>query len=633
MLTYTLDKQAGLSLYEQLYRRVKADILSGRLAAGEKLPSKRALAAHLEVSVITVKNAYEQLMAEGYLTGVEKKGYFVSAVLPSPAAVPAFPEQPPPPREPVWFLDLATNSIAAEDFPFTVWARLMRQTILEQGTGLLRPTPPQGAWALRQAIAAHLRQFRAMEVTAEQIIVGAGTEVLYNLLVQLLGRDRLYGVEDPGYGKIAHIYRAAGAEVTALPLDEAGVSVEALRRSDADVVHISPSHHYPTGLVMPIARRQELLRWAQEVPARVILEDDYDSEFRFVGRPIPTLFSIDGGEQVVYLNTFSKTIAPSIRISFMVLPRRLLADFRQKLGFYACTVSAFEQYTLAQFLAGGWYEKHLSRMRKHYRQKRDAVIAAVYKSPLAPYAAITEEDAGLHFLLRLDARRRTRHSAVRRSSVVSVWPCCPITTSVPRTLPSTCWWSTIPASTWTGFPPPWSVLPPYGRRMTMYDELTRADLQKMQEEIDYRVQQLRPKLIEDVQTARAFGDLSENFEYKCAKQEKNRNDARIRYLQRMIKTARVIEDKSAADTAGLYDTVEIFMENLGKSRKIQLVTTLRQDALKGWISKESPVGRAVMGRKAGDRVYVDMGGGKGYYLQIRAIEKGTDNGDIPIGSF
>lgn len=633
MLTYTLDKQAGLSLYEQLYRRVKADILSGRLAAGEKLPSKRALAAHLEVSVITVKNAYEQLMAEGYLTGVEKKGYFVSAVLPSPAAVPASPEQPPPPREPVWFLDLATNSIAAEDFPFTVWARLMRQTILEQGTGLLRSTPPQGAWALRQAIAAHLRQFRAMEVTAEQIIVGAGTEVLYNLLVQLLGRDRLYGVEDPGYGKIAHIYRAAGAEVTALPLDEAGVSVEALRRSDADVVHISPSHHYPTGLVMPIARRQELLRWAQEVPARVILEDDYDSEFRFVGRPIPTLFSIDGGEQVVYLNTFSKTIAPSIRISFMVLPRRLLADFRQKLGFYACTVSAFEQYTLAQFLAGGWYEKHLSRMRKHYRQKRDAVIAAVYKSPLAPYAAITEEDAGLHFLLRLDGARRTRHSAVRRSSAVSVWPCCPITTSVPRTHPSTCWWSTIPASTWTGFPPPWSVLPPYGRRMTMYDELTRADLQKMQEEIDYRVQQLRPKLIEDVQTARAFGDLSENFEYKCAKQEKNRNDARIRYLQRMIKTARVIEDRSAADTAGLYDTVEIFMENLGKSRKIQLVTTLRQDALKGWISKESPVGRAVMGRKAGDRVYVDMGSGKGYYLQIRAIEKGTDNGDIPIGSF
>ena len=167
----------------------------------------------------------------------------------------------------------------------------------------------------------------------------------------------------------------------------------------------------------------------------------------------------------------------------------------------------------------------------------------------------------------------------------------------------------------------------------MYDELTRSDLQKMQEEIDYRVQVLRPKLIEDVQTARAFGDLSENFEYKCAKQDKNRNDARIRYLQRMIKTAQVIEDRSSADTVGLYDTVEIYMENLGKSRRIQLVTTLRQDALKGLISKESPVGRAVMGARVGDRVQVDMGGGKGYYVRIDAIEKGKDDGSIPIGSF
>lgn len=167
----------------------------------------------------------------------------------------------------------------------------------------------------------------------------------------------------------------------------------------------------------------------------------------------------------------------------------------------------------------------------------------------------------------------------------------------------------------------------------MYDELTKQDIRKMQEEIDYRVQQLRPKLIEDVQTARAFGDLSENFEYKCAKQEKNRNDSRIRYLQRMIKTAKVIGDNSTADTVGLYDTVEILMENTGRSRTIQLVTTLRQDALKGWISKESPVGRAVMGRKAGERVYVEMENGKGYYLQIKSITKGSDDGSIPIGSF
>ena len=167
----------------------------------------------------------------------------------------------------------------------------------------------------------------------------------------------------------------------------------------------------------------------------------------------------------------------------------------------------------------------------------------------------------------------------------------------------------------------------------MYDELTAVDIQKMQEEINYRVRELRPQLIEEVQTARAFGDLSENYEYKCAKQAKNRNDSRIRYLERMIRTAKVIEVKETADAVGLFDTVTVYNEMMKKEMIVRIVTTLRQDALKGWISKESPVGRAVMGRKAGDRVYVDMGGGKGYYLQIRAIEKGTDNGDIPIGSF
>ena len=421
MLTYTLTKNTGVSLYEQLYRAIKADILSGRLPGGTKLPSKRALAAHLEVSVITVKTAYEQLMAEGYLTGVEKKGYFVSAVQPPlPAAPPPPPTTALQPEERRWFLDLVTNSIDAEDFPFTVWARLMRRTILEQGTGLLHPTPPQGALALRDAVAAHLRQFRGMDVTAEQIVIGAGTEVLYSLLVQLLGQERRYAVEDPGYGKIARIYRSSRAAVSFVPLDESGLSVSALRDSHADVVHISPSHHYPTGLVMPIARRQQLLSWAREAPGRCILEDDYDSEFRFVGRPIPTLFSIDGGRHVIYLNTFSKTIAPSIRISFMVLPPPLLAAFREKLGFYACTVSAFEQYTLAQFISGGYYEKHLNRMRKRYHQKRDAVIAALRAGPLADRAHITEEDAGLHFLLRLDGappdetlRRRAEEQGVR----------------------------------------------------------------------------------------------------------------------------------------------------------------------------------------------------------------------------
>ena len=299
------------------------------------------------------------------------------------------------------FLDLATGSLDRSYFPFTVWSRLMRQTILEEDTELLRAAPSNGALALRRAIAAHLRQFRGMDVDPEQIIIGAGTELLYTLIIQLLGREKRYAVEDPGYGKIARIYQAHQVPLCRVGLDSGGLDVAQLRRQPADVVHISPSHHYPTGIVMPITRRQELLRWAAEQPERYILEDDYDSEFRFVGRPIPTLFSVSESQRVIYLNTFSKTIAPSIRISYMILPPRLLARYREKLGFYACTVSSFEQYTLARFLEQGRYEQHLNRMKTRYRQKRDAVIDAIRRSPLSDRAEILEQDAGLHFLMVL----------------------------------------------------------------------------------------------------------------------------------------------------------------------------------------------------------------------------------------
>lgn len=424
MLTYSLEKDGGESLYTQLYACIRRDILSGTLSPRQKLPSKRALAQHLEVSVITVKNAYEQLAAEGYIYTVEKKGYYVS-----PLESPLPPAAPPPlvserPAEPV-FLDLATGSLDRLYFPFTVWSRLMRQTILEEDTELLRSTPYNGAPALRRAIAAHLRQFRAMDVDPEQIIIGAGTELLYTLIIQLLGRDKRYAVEDPGYGKIAKIYQAHQVPLCRVGLDGGGLDITLLRRQPADVVHISPSHHYPTGIVMPITRRQELLRWAAEQPERYILEDDYDSEFRFVGRPIPTLFSVSENQRVIYLNTFSKTIAPSIRISYMILPPQLLARYRERLGFYACTVSSFEQYTLARFLVQGRYEQHLNRMRTRYRQKRDAVIDAIGSSPLSGRVEVWEQDAGLHFLMHLhtelgdDALRQRAEAAGLRLALLS----------------------------------------------------------------------------------------------------------------------------------------------------------------------------------------------------------------------
>ena len=397
MLTYELKKAPGVPLYEALYRCIRGDILSGVLAPGERLPSKRALAQNLEVSKITVETAYAQLLAEGYIRAQEKVGYFVEHQPhpPVPSVLPGGEENPP---EKKW-LDI--TGAGTEKFPFSVWSRLQREVMLDYGEKLLLPLPPQGIYELRLAIAEHLAGFRGMQVSPEQVIIGAGTDFLYNLLIQLLGRDKVYAVEDPGYGKIFRIYEAGGVKCTAVPMDSRGVKPESL--GDARVLHISPAHHFPTGLVTPVDRRQELLAWARSRDGYII-EDDYDSEFRFDAHPKPTMQSLDRSGRVIYMNTFSKSLAPSIRISYMILPPGLLEQFREKLGFYSCTVSSFEQYTLARFLNQGHFEKHINRMRKFYRNRRNRVMEAIQACPHWSRLSIREEDAGLHFLLRVDTR-------------------------------------------------------------------------------------------------------------------------------------------------------------------------------------------------------------------------------------
>lgn len=395
MLTYELNKAPGLPLYESLYRCIREDIVTGRLAAGQKLPSKRALAQQLEVSKVTVETAYNQLLSEGYIRSREKAGYFVEAVeVPQKKALP----QAAPPSPPVRGIDLTANTTA--DFPFSVWRKLQREVVLDVGEKLLAGVPNQGIWELRQAIADHLAQFRMLRVSAANILIGAGTDFLYNLLIQLLGRDKLYAVEEPGYGKIRKIYAAGGVECISAPMDEMGVIPEKLQQ--AQVLHISPSHHFPTGIVTPMPRRHALMQWLQASPQRWIIEDDYDSEFRFHAHPMPALQSLDSTGRVIYMNTFSKTLSASIRISYMVLPDALMEQFQQKLGFYSCTVPSFEQYALSRFLAGGHFEKHINRMRKLYKSRRDRLVAAIEQSPMASRLTICEEDAGLHFLVKVD---------------------------------------------------------------------------------------------------------------------------------------------------------------------------------------------------------------------------------------
>lgn len=415
MLTYDLEARGSLSLYEYLYRRLRDDILCGALAAGERLPSKRALAEHLRVSVVTVEGAYQQLEAEGYVDARPRRGFFVSSVdprLPAAEAGGGLPAEAPPHA---WWLDLKSGQADPSFFPSALWARLTRQ-VLSEGVHL-SPVPHQGLPALREAIARDLRDFKGMAVSPEQIVVGAGAEYLYLLLAQLLGREAVIALEDPGYPKIRQVYGKWGAVCRPIPLDGQGMALEPLYASGATAAHLSPAHHYPTGIVTPIARRQALLRWAEEADG-IIIEDDYDSEFRFTGRPIPTLQSIDGRGRVVYMNTFSQTISPSMRVGFMVLPPRLLERCRRELGFYASTVPALEQQVLARFLGGGGYEQHLSRTRKKYRLLRETVLERFRQCPFA--ASLTDRGAGLHFLLRLKTeeddealRRRAEGLGVR----------------------------------------------------------------------------------------------------------------------------------------------------------------------------------------------------------------------------
>ena len=422
MLTYELKKSPGVPLYEALYRCIRQDILTGILAPGQKLPSKRALSAHLEVSKITVEAAYDQLLAEGYIRSAEKVGYFVEETerFPETAPHPVLPAT----AAPSFQIDLTGG--AADKFPFSVWSRLQRQVMLDLGEKLLLPMPNRGIPQLRQAIADHLAAFRGLRVDPSNILVGAGTDFLYNLLIQLLGRDKVYAVEEPGYSKVRNIYDAGGVACVSAPLDGKGVRLDALH--SAQVLHISPSHHFPTGLVTAPTRRAELLRWTADATDRYIIEDDYDSEFRFDSHPMAAMQSLDRSGRVIYMNTFSKSLSPAIRISYMVLPQPLMEQFQEKLGFYSCTVPSFEQYTLARFLSEGYFEKHINRMRKLYKARRNRIVQILQDCPLSGQITIEEQDAGLHFILRVNTTlsdealvQRCREASIRIQALSSFY--------------------------------------------------------------------------------------------------------------------------------------------------------------------------------------------------------------------
>lgn len=424
MLTYDMSPKGHQPLYEYLYNCIRKDIMSGKINPGDKLPSKRELASYLGISIITVQNAYEQLIVEGYLYAEEKRGYFVNNIEfgnqvaydntsvgrtthnqvsertlndvinrsdnhPSTEA-----------KQKPSFIDFTSSHVLYDKFPYATWAKLMRRTLLDNEKSFIKSLTNTGVYELRLAIAEYLSSYRGFTANPDNIIIGAGTEYLYSLVVRLLGHSKMIAVEDPGYGKITKVYESDGLKVLHIPLDDKGLIVDKLPEGNVSAVHISPSHQFPTGSVMPVARRQQLLSWANEYGSYII-EDDYDSEFRFTGKLIPAMASMDS-DKVIYMNTFSKTLAPSIRIAYMILPDALMNKFREKLGFYSGTVSGFDQYTLAAFIKEGYYGRHISRMRNYYRDYRNRIISAIRNSEISKYTTIEEDNSGLHFILSFD---------------------------------------------------------------------------------------------------------------------------------------------------------------------------------------------------------------------------------------
>lgn len=496
MLSYDMGERGNASRYDYLYRCIRHDIAHGNILPDEKLPSKRALARNLGVSVITVEAAYAQLIAEGYVRAEERKGYFACELSPAArggrqggarsrgnartggvsggaagqrgfasegatgrhAASPDSDAAQSPAassarrlaslRFPAHTLGDSPFSESAGDsmtfvpssgaaatalFPYQTWARVMRRTLTEESSATLAEAAlAAGSPRLRQAIASYLREYRGMEVPAERIVIAAGSQTLYQLIVQLLGRERTFATECPGYPLLGRIYGAQNVHCASIPLSAGGIDIAALRESGASVAHVMPAHQFPTGIVMSAACRRDLLNWSRTDEARAssaagprgrfIVEDDYDAEFRMLGRPIAPLSSVDVAGRVIYLNSFTKSLGAAFRIAYMALPEELAAQFELNLGFYSNTVSPLEQLALARFIEQGHYERHVNRLRTHAKQLQDELVRRVRESSLAKEVSFEGLDRGLYFSMRVRKGAQVRAVEAMQAAGVQLTP-------------------------------------------------------------------------------------------------------------------------------------------------------------------------------------------------------------------
>ena len=417
-----IDLQGGAKapLYEKIYEYIKNEIVDGKISKGEKLPSTRLLAKNLSVSRSTVELAYDQLLAEGYIEAEPYRGYFVCDI----EALYQLEQrnhmqeklQAGQDWQPGWKteikrgagsskqkeIDFSPYTIDTQNFPYNVWRKLHKNVLLDDREEILLSGDGQGDHELRMAIADYLHQARGVNCVAEQIVIGAGNEYLELLLAQVLGEKKTVLMDDPTYLQAYRTFSNMGYLVKNIPAEQGSMPIEAVRRENADILYVMPSHQFPLGTVMPLKQRLELLKWASEKEGRYLIEDDHDSEYRYKGKPIPALQSIDHEEKVIYLGTFSKSIAPSLRISYMVLPQHLLKNYQSYCGFYSTTVSKIQQEVLCGFIRGGYFGRHLNKMRGIYKNKHDFLVSELKKRPWVEN--IAGDNAGLHVLVQVDTQ-------------------------------------------------------------------------------------------------------------------------------------------------------------------------------------------------------------------------------------
>lgn len=424
-MTIRLRTDSCLCLYEQIYEHIKKEIRDGKLLAGERLPSTRSLAEYLQIARSTVDCAYGQLLDEGYIEAKPCRGYFVCSMeglMQLEKGLGAGVERE---RAETWRgkesrgawegtaergnlqeqdassagyeYDFSPYDIDMSGFPFSVWKKITRNILSDANSELFSRGQAQGDYALRETISRYLHSSRGVNCKPEQIIVGAGNDYLLMLLEKILGRHVRIAMESPTYIRSYRLFQSFAYPVVTVGMDESGMCAEELETADVGAAYVMPSHQFPVGTVMPIRRRLELLKWADGGENRYLIEDDYDSEFRFHGKPIPALQATDEHGKVIYIGTFSKAIAPAIRISFMVLPEKLLKKYLQDCSFYSCTVSRIDQSILNEFIRDGYFERHLNKMRKIYRAKHDQLLELL--QPFRKRFSVSGENAGLHVLL------------------------------------------------------------------------------------------------------------------------------------------------------------------------------------------------------------------------------------------